>query len=331
MKYGIALLGNRVAPRCTHADYILMVSSRRNGVTTGKNLPMPNHSVHDLCDILLQHSIDALICGGITRENKEFLQNQKLKIIDNVISTVDDIILALKKNILCAGYGLGINSGSVNEKSSDIDQENTAVIDKNNWDCLACLDRACMRGKSCPNNISKIAAIELPDQELKHMLEASVDIACESERTLCRLSELIYFCLEMKYKRLGVAYCTDLQEPAEILVRLLRRFFDVFPVCCKVEGSRISNPPNFEGGKRTSEKGNDIACNPWGQAAILNHEKTDLNIMIGICMGADCIFMQASQAPVTTLFVKDKSLANNPIGALYSDYYLEEAAKVLTR
>ena len=36
---------------------------------------------------------------------------------------------------------------------------------------------------------------------------------------------------------------------------------------------------------------------------------------------------EASDAPVSTLFVKDRSLANNPIGALYSDYYLQEARR----
>jgi len=30
---------------------------------------------------------------------------------------------------------------------------------------------------------------------------------------------------------------------------------------------------------------------------------------------------------VTTLFVKDKSLVNNPIGAIYSDYYLNEVTR----
>jgi uncharacterized metal-binding protein len=55
--------------------------------------------------------------------------------------------------------------------------------------------------------------------------------------------------------------------------------------------------------------------------------KTDFNIIVGLCLGADSIFTKESKAPVTTLFVKDKSLANNPIGALYSDYYLREVSK----
>ena len=71
---------------------------------------------------------------------------------------------------------------------------------------------------------------------------------------------------------------------------------------------------------------NKIECNPAGQADILNMAGVDFNINIGLCIGTDCIFTKLSNAPVSTLFVKDKSLANNPIGAVYLDYYLKEAA-----
>jgi uncharacterized metal-binding protein len=59
-------------------------------------------------------------------------------------------------------------------------------------------------------------------------------------------------------------------------------------------------------------------------ADYLNAKKTDLNVLVGFCVGADCVFNRESEAPVTTLFVKDKSLANNPIGAVYSRYYLTD-------
>jgi len=49
--------------------------------------------------------------------------------------------------------------------------------------------------------------------------------------------------------------------------------------------------------------------------------------MVGLCMGVDSLFAKASAAPVTTLFVKDRSLANNPIGALYSEYYRKEVTR----
>jgi uncharacterized metal-binding protein len=168
----------------------------------------------------------------------------------------------------------------------------------------------------------------LYNKDMLRIIEATHDIACEKERTLCRLSELIYFCLEMHYKRIGIAYCIDLQEPAGILSHVLRRFFEVYPVCCKIGGNDLNDPFNSQISDASSEiYKKHIACNPLGQAEALNNLKTDLNVMVGICMGADCLFIKASEAPVTTLFVKDKSLANNPIGALYSDYYLDEARK----
>lgn len=157
------------------------------------------------------------------------------------------------------------------------------------------------------------------------MMEAALDISFENERILCRLSELIYFCLEMQYQKIGLAYCIDLEEPTAILVRVLRRFFKVYPVCCKVGGNVISDamtPPSLR--QHSSLR---VACNPSGQAGILNQIGTDMNVLVGLCMGSDCIINKMSEAPVTTLFVKDKSLANNPIGAVYSDYYLKEAIR----
>ena len=63
-------------------------------------------------------------------------------------------------------------------------------------------------------------------------------------------------------------------------------------------------------------------CNPIGQATFLNKAETDLNIMLGLCVGHDSLFIKYSSAPVTVFAVKDRVLAHNPIGALYlSDGY----------
>jgi uncharacterized metal-binding protein len=58
----------------------------------------------------------------------------------------------------------------------------------------------------------------------------------------------------------------------------------------------------------------------------LNRHGTEINAIVGLCIGCDLVFVRHSRAPVTTLFVKDRSLANNPVGALYSNYYLTELA-----
>ena len=109
---------------------------------------------------------------------------------------------------------------------------------------------------------------------------------------------------------------------------ILRRFFEVYPICCKIGGNSTFDPQT---GHAVSNSGSDftkIACNPLAQANMLNKIGTDINIIVGLCMGVDCVFTKASNAPVSTLFVKDKSLAHNPIGALYSDYYLKGIAGI---
>ena len=59
-------------------------------------------------------------------------------------------------------------------------------------------------------------------------------------------------------------------------------------------------------------------CNPIGQAAVLDGEGCQLNILLGLCVGDDTLFIRHSQAPVTVLAVKDRVLAHNPLGLLYT-------------
>jgi uncharacterized metal-binding protein len=58
-------------------------------------------------------------------------------------------------------------------------------------------------------------------------------------------------------------------------------------------------------------------CNPILQAKTLNEEHTELNVVIGLCVGHDSLFYKYSEAPVTTLVVKDRVLGHNPVAALY--------------
>ncbi len=149
------------------------------------------------------------------------------------------------------------------------------------------------------------------------MLEALFDITSEPERVLCRVSELVYFCIGMNYKHIGIAFCTEMWNEAERITQVLKRFFHVTPICCKIGYSNKEE----EEIKRFDKK--DLRCNPCGIANSLNLARTELNISIGLCMGCDIIFSQKSKAPVSTLFVKDRLLANNPVGAVYSKYALE--------
>lgn len=69
----------------------------------------------------------------------------------------------------------------------------------------------------------------------------------------------------------------------------------------------------------------EAMCNPIGQASLLNEQKTEFNVAIGLCVGHDSLFYRYSDAPVTTLVAKDRVLAHNPCGAIYcADGYFKE-------
>jgi uncharacterized metal-binding protein len=138
-----------------------------------------------------------------------------------------------------------------------------------------------------------------------------------------RLQEICEFAERMGYQRLGLAFCTGLQKEAALLTRILERNdFKVISVNCKV--GRV---PKEYIGIKDEEKvcigGFEAMCNPIGQAEILNQSGTELNIMFGLCVGHDSLFLKNVRAMTTVFAVKDRVLGHNPMGALYTSetYY----------
>ncbi len=341
MQYGIPLLGNRVAPRCTIAESLLLLSVTRNRVRSHQVVAVHQHAWEELVGVLVAERVETLVCGGISRTAKALVLSKQIDVFENVAGTAEEVTGALQSGTLCSGFGLqedesdhdGHQAGATTGKTGKAivegrdDRPGTIkrVTAHADGDCLTCGDRICLRGQPC--DIAGGTSMPKSGQPDRRILEAAMDIACEEGRTLCRLSELIYFCLDMKYRKLGLAFCIDLLEPADILAGVLRRFFEVYPVCCKVGGLKESDPIMNRRNEAGESDREHIVCNPLGQARTLNSIGTDLNVSVGLCMGMDCVFAGASKAPVTTLLVKDRSLANNPIGALYSEYYLKEATR----
>jgi len=69
----------------------------------------------------------------------------------------------------------------------------------------------------------------------------------------------------------------------------------------------------------------EAMCNPIGQARALARAGTELNLLVGLCVGHDSLFMRHSVAPVTVLAVKDRILGHNPLAAVYlADGYYHE-------
>jgi uncharacterized metal-binding protein/predicted Fe-Mo cluster-binding NifX family protein len=339
MRYGIPLLADRVAPRCTFADSVLLVTAKRRRIREQSVVPLEGHTWADLVAVLAEQGVDTLVCGGISRTTRDSIRSLDVDVIDNVAGTSEEVLEALRRERIHPGFGLDPDGGSWEWGPSDGEEgageEEPAegrsrvavgVADPRSGpheriaslDCLACQDRVCLRGEPCPF-LASLPPVPFTE-ETQRILEAAWDVSLEKERTLCRLAELVYFALEMGYKTLGVAYCVDLKEPTAILTGVLRRFFDVVPVCCRMGGI----VPPGSGTPRDGTWTGETACEPSALAAALNASGSDLNVLVGLCVGTDCIVNRESVAPVTTLFVKDKSLANNPIGAVYSHYYLKD-------
>jgi uncharacterized metal-binding protein len=139
-----------------------------------------------------------------------------------------------------------------------------------------------------------------------------------------RILELIQFAHKCRYKKLGIAFCVGLLNEARILTDILENNgFEVASVCCKVGAI-----PKERIGIRPEEKirGADSwesMCNPIAQAEVLNSEKVDLAIMLGLCIGHDTLFIRYCRVPMTVITVKDRVTGHNPLAALYtsSTYY----------
>ena len=179
--------------------------------------------------------------------------------------------------------------------------------------CALCKNKDCYGGKDCFSIKDKI---EYSGDDLRSMeVSASIESRYYMEKT--RLEELIIYAKEMGYSKLGLAFCVGFEKEASIVNRILSKDFDVCSVCCKVGGI----PKSKYGLEQLHGDGFEATCNPLGQAMIMNQEKTELNIILGLCIGHDIVFTNNSNAPVTTFAVKDRVLTHNPLGAIYSRYY----------
>jgi uncharacterized metal-binding protein len=138
-----------------------------------------------------------------------------------------------------------------------------------------------------------------------------------------RIQETAEFARRMGYRRLGVAFCAGLHDEARALAAMLgAQGFEVVSVICKVGAT-----PKEAIGLLDSEKVRvgefESMCSPIAQAAVLNAERTEFNVMVGLCVGHDSLFLKYSDAPCTVLVAKDRVLAHAPAAALHTSgsYY----------
>lgn len=157
------------------------------------------------------------------------------------------------------------------------------------------------------------------DDNLKVMQTAAA-VEHEGYMKWCRVQEIMEFAKRMEYHKLGIATCVGLIRETRILTDILRSHgFEVYGIACKA-----GTVPKAEMGigEECCDVGKNI-CNPILQAKLLNEAKTDMNIVMGLCVGHDSLFYKYSEALVTTLVAKDRVMGHNPVAALYTSnsYY----------
>lgn len=164
-------------------------------------------------------------------------------------------------------------------------------------------------------------ALERYDEGRNHdIMVASAEVEFEGYCQWTRVQEIMEFAHKIGARKIGIANCIGLINEARTFARILRaNGFEPYAIICKVAGKAKSSI----GIPKQCEEIGAAMCNPILQARLLNEAKTDLNVVIGLCVGHDSLFYKYSDAYVTTLVTKDRVTGNNPAAALYTagSYY----------
>jgi uncharacterized metal-binding protein len=166
--------------------------------------------------------------------------------------------------------------------------------------------------------------IRYSDQEELHKIAiAAAQTESSGYMRRTRVEDIMDFARRIGAERIGIAHCVGLMKEARLASEIfLANQFDVYSVCCKV-----GSIPKENIGLKDKEKVNpgefEPLCNPIAQADLLAKAGTQLNVIIGLCVGHDSLFFMHSHALVTVLVAKDRVLGHNPVAALYtsSSYY----------
>ena len=141
--------------------------------------------------------------------------------------------------------------------------------------------------------------------------------------TKTRIVEICEFAKKMNYNRIGLAFCLGLTQEAGIVEEIFKSHgFEVVSVLCKA-GRTSKDKLGIAKEDKIFQDTDESMCNPIFQAKVLNNEKTEFNVLLGLCVGHDSLFFKYAEAPTTVLAVKDRVTGHNPLAAIYlsNSYY----------
>ncbi|WP_419785632.1 DUF1847 domain-containing protein [Pseudodesulfovibrio sp.] len=186
--------------------------------------------------------------------------------------------------------------------------------------------------KNCPSVLLKDAKQRAHDTTCGELL----NFACEASRQEAagyenselgyaavkpckpRIQEIIEFARRMGYKRLGLTFCVGVRFEAKKVHELFESAgFEVVSVVCKSGRVPKSDLGITQAEQVDATQEVETMCNPVFQAEVANESGVELNVLMGLCVGHDSLFIMRAKAPVTVLAVKDRVLGHNPMAAVY--------------
>ncbi|MDR1872735.1 MAG: DUF1847 domain-containing protein [Deltaproteobacteria bacterium] len=194
--------------------------------------------------------------------------------------------------------------------------------------CSECHVRACYRQDAkapvfCASEASQDEVAETKDIYTGEgiyakVAKAAAELEAEYYGRLTRLEETVVFALKMGAKKVGVASCLSFLDESAIYAKAVRSAgLEVKTVSCKV-GSLDKTEIGLSEEYKFCPGEPEACCNPALQAKVLNEWGSDVNVIMGLCVGHDFLFSSHSAAPTVTLAVKDRVLGHNPMAAIYT-------------
>ena len=192
--------------------------------------------------------------------------------------------------------------------------------------CAICPSKLCVSGPSedgpnfCPMKTAPDVFDEarkiVQNPETREMFKGVATTWRDTRLSKNRIEEIMTYARNMGFKRLGVVFCIGLSDQGEVVAKIFEKNgFEVVSACC-MTGGFSSDDVGLSEDDKIYREGRQPQCNPVGQALLMNKFGSDLNVLVGLCVGDDALFIKHSDAPVTVLAVKDRLNAHNPLAAI---------------
>lgn len=199
--------------------------------------------------------------------------------------------------------------------------------------CVRCAQAVCHFGiregtpAFCPTVNKETAVGEarsiLADGEIMHAAREASRVEGIGYGRWTRVQEVMEFARRLDVTRIGIAFCIGLRNEAKLFADILEaQSFEVVSVCCKV-GGEPKEDLGLEDAEKVIPGVYEAYCNPIAQALVLDSEGCGLNVLVGLCVGHDALFIKHAKALTTVLVAKDRVTGHNPAAALYTSnsYY----------